>query len=83
MTTFHPAPWVLTEYNRRCPDVFKNADTFRKTDPDSPWWFMTSRQCQAWLKDYPSRPLAGLPDRTKKPGHATETGDALDTAGFC
>ncbi|MIE71820.1 hypothetical protein EL06_20965 [Salmonella enterica subsp. diarizonae] len=52
MTTFHPAPWVLAEYSRQCPDVFKNADTFRKTDPDSPWWFMTSRQCQAWLKDY-------------------------------
>lgn len=52
MATFHPAQWVLAEYSRQCPDVFRNADTFRKTDPDSPWWFMTSRQCQAWLKDY-------------------------------
>ncbi|HAT1684241.1 TPA: hypothetical protein I8Y21_005018 [Klebsiella oxytoca] len=52
MTTFHPAPWVLTEYNRRCPGVFKHVDAFRNADPDAPWWFMTSRQCQAWLKDY-------------------------------
>lgn len=37
MATFHPAQWVLAEYSRQCPDVFKNANTFRKTDPDSPW----------------------------------------------
>lgn len=52
MTTFHPAQWVLAEYGRQCPDVFRNADTFRKTDPDAPWWFMTTGQCRAWLKDY-------------------------------
>ncbi|HDX8791477.1 TPA: hypothetical protein ACT15H_004448 [Klebsiella michiganensis] len=52
MTTFHPAQWALTEYSRQCPGVFSSADTFRKTDPDSPWWFMTSGHCQAWLKDY-------------------------------
>ena len=52
MTTFHPAQWALTEHSRQCPGVFSSADTFRKTDPDSPWWFMTSGHCQAWLKDY-------------------------------
>lgn len=52
IATFHPAQWVLAEYSRQWPDVFRSADTFRKTDPDSPWCFMTSRQCQSWLKDY-------------------------------